>query len=161
MGNPVVTNLGNVPGIRIDDGFASAFAFSADPNVSLWEMEVQIPPIDGGDPIDTTTMRNVKYRTSDARKLVKLGETKHTCRYRAATYNDLLTLVNLPGSITIWLPDGTAVNNGSNISFFGHISNADFKAFKEGEPPEVEITIVCTMTDPTDGSEAGPIVNIV
>lgn len=160
MGAPVVTPLGDptLSGIRIDDGFASAIALSLDVNIALWETEVQLPGLDAGDPIDTTNMRNIKYRTKDARKLITLMETQHTCRYNAGSYIQLLAVLNQPQSITIWLPDGTAVNNGSNISFFGYISKADFKAFKEGEPPEVEITIVPTNTDPADGTEADPVI---
>lgn len=161
MGLPLVTNLSAVSGLRLDDGFASAFAFSESPGLDLWEVEVQLPGIDGGDPIDTTTMRNILYRTKDARKLITMMETQHTCRYRANSYPQLKDLINVPGSITIWLPDGINVFSGSNISFFGYISKADFKAFKEGEPPEVEITIVATNTDPLDGSEANPVINIV
>lgn len=161
MGAPAITNLGAFTGIRIDDGFASAIAFSVNPNVALWETEVQLPGVDGGDAIDTTTMRNIKYRTKDIRKLITLTESQHTCRYTAESYQDILNLVNVPGSITIWFPDGADVGSGSNLSFFGYLSKADFKAFKEGEPPEVEITIVPTNTDPVDGSEADPILIVV
>ena len=168
MGAPAITAPGTPEGIKVDDGFASCFAFALLPNVSLWEVETQLPSLDGGDPIDTTTHRNKKVRTKAPRKLVEVGESQHTCRYNKKTFGQLqATLLNKPGAYTQHYPDGIPTSTesglglGSSYSAFGYISKADFKAFKNGEPPEVEITLVTTSTDPSDGSESAPVFNEV
>lgn len=168
MGAPAITAPGTPTGVKVDDGFASCFAFALLPGVSLWEVETQLPSMDGGDPIDNTTHRNKKVRTKAPRKLVDFGETTHTCRYNKSTFGQLqATLLNKPGAITQHFPDGTPTSTesglglGSSVSYFGYIQKADFKPFKEGEPPEVDITVCCTNVDPSDGSEAPPVPNEV
>lgn len=164
MSAPAITAPGTPEGVKVDDGFAACIAFALLPNVSLWEIETQLPSLDGGDPIDNTTHRNKKVRTKAARKLVDYGETTHTCRYNKKTFGQLqASLLNKPGAITEHYPDGVPTSSesglglGSSCSYFGYVSKADFKAFKEGEPPEVDITVVTTNVDPSDGSEAAPV----
>jgi len=166
MGAPAITAPGTPEGVKVDDGFASCFAFALLPNVSLWEVETQMPGLDGGDPIDNTTHRNKKVRTKAARKLYDVGETQHTCRYNKKTFEQIkASLLNKPGAITQHFPDGVPTSTesglglGSSVSYFGYIQKIDPKPFKEGEPPEVEITVVTTNVDPSDGSEAVPVMN--
>lgn len=168
MGAPATTAPGTPAGVKLDDGFASCFAFALLPSVSLWETETQMPGLDGGDAIDTTTHRSKKVRQRTPRKLFDVTETTHTCRYNKSTYDQIKnTLLNKNGSITQHFPDGVPTDTesglglGSSLSYFGYISKIDPKAFKEGEPPEIEITIVPTNTDPSDGSEAVPVFNAI
>lgn len=168
MGAPATTPPGTPTGVQLDDGFASCFAFALLPNVSLWEVETALPSPDGGEAISRTTHRNKKVHTKAARKLVEYGETVHTCRYNKKTFGQLqASLLNKNGAITQHFPDGvpndteSGLGLGSSCSYFGYVRKAEFKPFKEGEPPEVDITVVVTNVDPADGSEQAPVFNEV
>jgi hypothetical protein len=101
MGAPTVTARVDPPGIKLDDGHSTTFAFSADANVNLWEKTVTPPGIDGGDEIDTTTMHNNTWRTRAPRQLKTLTEMSCTCAYDPVVYTELLALINVRQSITV------------------------------------------------------------
>lgn len=168
MGTPATTAPGTPEGLKMDDGFAACISFALAPNFSVWEIETQPPGLDGGDEIDTTTHRNKKARTSAPRKLISVGETTHTVRFNKKSYEQAKgTLINKNGAITEWYPDGVPTSTesglglGSSCSYFGYLKQFDIKPFKEGEPPEADITIVVTNTDPADGSEQLPVMSEV
>jgi hypothetical protein len=58
--------------IRLDDGHSTIFMFSEAPTIKLFEKEVTPPGMTSGGPIDTTTMRNVAWRTMTPRSLKTL-----------------------------------------------------------------------------------------
>jgi hypothetical protein len=152
MGAPTVTARVDPPGIKLDDGHSTTFAFSADANVNLWEKTVTPPGIDGGDEIDTTTMHNNTWRTRAPRQLKTLTEMSCTCAYDPVVYTELLALINVRQSITVHMPDG------STVAFFGFLKNFEPGENSEGEQPTADVTIVPTNVDPDDGTEAAPVV---
>lgn len=158
MAAPTVTVRLTPSGIYLQDGhgggaFGSKIAFSEDPDVSLWEMEPSLPGIDGGEPVNTTTMWNVLWRTMQSRALKTMTPFDCRCAYDPAVYTQLNTLINKrTGSVTNSLPDG------STISYWGYLQKIAFDSLKEGEMPTCTITIVPTNFDPGNKVEAGPLV---
>lgn len=152
MTAPATTPIGIPAGIALEDGFSSVIVFSINPNLSLFEKEVQPSSTDGGDPIDITTMRNKTHRTKAARSLKETGEMSVTCAYDPSQRAQLELAVNDDrGSVTQYWPDG------SGRSAWGYLQKLDFQSMKEGEQPEVNATIAITNRDPATGDEEPPV----
>lgn len=137
-------------GTMLEDGHSTKVAFSADPDVSFWEKTVTPPGVDGGDPIEITTMFNVDWRTMAARALKTLTESSLTVAYDPKVYDQIVALVNVPGLITAHFPDT------SRLEFYGYLQKADFSELKEGEQPEATIKIQPTNVNPSNGAEVAP-----
>jgi len=156
MANPTTTALSTPSGIALHDGFSCAIAFERDPDVSLWEKSVKPPGLDGGDPIETTTMRNTAWRTMRSRSLKTLTPVTLTVAYDPNVANNIdNNLINQEGSITIHYPDG------STYDFFGYLQLFDPSDLTEGEQPEASVTIQPTNWDPDNDVEAGPVLTEV
>ena len=140
-------------GFRLDDGYQTLITFGVLPGLDIWEKEAQPPGIDGGDPIDTTTMHNDSYRTNAARKLKSLTEHTIVAAYDPCAYVDLLTMVNVVDEITVFFPDN------STLSYWGFIRSVEFSPLVEGEQPEMTITVVPTNYDACNCVEAGPVID--
>jgi len=150
MAAPTLTARQAPAGIKLRDGFAAFYAFALDPDISIWETEVQLPSFDGGDPIDTTTMWNDAWMTKALQQLVDHGEASGVCGYDPACLTQILSILNRNGSVTCHLPDT------STYTFWGGLTKFEPEAFKKGEFPTANFTIVVTNTD-TSGNEAGPV----
>jgi len=156
MAAPSSTTRATPAGIKLDDGYSTKIAFSRDSNVSFWEKTLSPPGLDGGDPIDTTTMHNLDWRTMSARQLATLSEFTCTAAYDPNVYNDIINnLLNQEGSITVHFPDG------SKLDFFGYLRSFQPQDVAEGAQPEAQITIVPTNYDPTNNVEASPVLTQV
>lgn len=148
MGIPATTARTTPAGSHLKNGHPTLIAFAADPDVSFWEKTVQPPGLDGGDPIDQTTMHNDTYRTMAPRSLITMTEFQVVAAYDPAVIDQILALINVEGAITVHHPDG------STEDFFGFLRQFERSEHTEGEQPEATITIVPTNVDPSDDSEA-------
>jgi len=142
-------------GRRLLDGYSTKITFARDPDVSLWEVSVKPPGIDGGDPIDTNTMHNVSWRTMAARALKTLTESTFTAAYDPDCYNQLLQLVNVYDTLTVRFPDG------STLAFYGFLRQFDPNDNTEGEMPTATVTFQPTNYDYTNAVEAAPVLTSV
>ena len=155
MAAPVPHSLGTPAGIKLDNGHATRIVFDHAPTASLWEKQVKPPGLDGGDPIDTTTMRNTTYRTMAPRSLLTLTEMTTTCAYDPNAYNQLVGLINVRTTVTVIFPEG------STLAFFGYLQKFEINDHSEGEQPEATVTIVPTNFDHVNKVEAGPVLTAV
>lgn len=155
MGSPpVATARGSrVPtGIKLDDGYQTLIAFTANQTVEFWEKTVQPPGLEGGDPIDTTTMHNTEWRTFASRVLKTMTNATATVAYDPNAFEVVRTdLLNVEGVVTLHFPDT------STLAFYGYLQTFEPQDTEEGSQPEANITVVCTNNDPTDGSEQDPV----
>ena len=71
--------------------------------------------------------------------------------YDPVVYDNILTLINNEGAISIHFP------NLGALSFFGYLQKFESGEIKEGEQPLAAITIVPTNYDPVAGSEEPPV----
>ena len=138
-------------GEKLKDGYQSLIAFAADPDISIWEKTVQPPGLDGGDPVDNTTMHNTSLRTSAPRGLKTMTNSQMTVAYDPQCLLQLLALINVETTITVAFPDGSA------WSFYGFLQSFEPAENEEGTQPEATCVIVPTNTDPTTGEEEEPI----
>lgn len=151
MAAPTATVRTTPTGKFLGDGHSTKIAFSRNAGVNLWEKTVKPPGIDGGDPVDVTTMHNITWTTLNPRKLRTMTESTFTAAYDPVVYTEILSLVNAEGSVTVIFPDG------STLAFFGYLQKFEPNDNKEGEQPEATCTIACTNYDPTNDVEAGPV----
>lgn len=152
MGAPVATPRGSPTGFKADDGFGSFITFSGLAQLNIFEKDTGVPGMAGGDPVDTSTHHNVAYRTKSPRSLVELTSFQVVAAYDPCVYDDLLAIVNIEKTITTTFPDA------STLAFFGYLQTVEFSALKDGEQPQLTLTIMPTNVDPSDCLEAGPVV---
>lgn len=155
MGAPTPTARVTPAGLKLEDGQFSTHTFAADPDVGLWEKSVKPPGMDGGDKIDLTNHHNVAYRTSAPRNLKTLTASTFKAFYDPDVYNQLMALINVKTTCT------TTFIDGSTLAYFGYLKSVEFDDMVEGTAPECTVTIETTNVDPSDGSEAGPVLTSV
>lgn len=124
--------------MRMDDGFKTLISFSDFPSVQFYEKEVTPPGIDGGGPIDTTTMRNNEWRTNLPKQLKSLTESSITAAYDPAVYDSIVQMVNVNQLITITFPDG------DTLQFWGWLDKFTPSGNQEGNQPTATVTIQCS-----------------
>jgi hypothetical protein len=154
MAAPTVTARILPTGYRLPDGFKSVIAFAIDPGIQLWEMQVKPPGVDGGEPIEFSTMLNIAWRTKRARHLKTLDMITFKFAYDPAVMNDIIQIVNLETSITHHWPDNTLV------AFYGYLQKVEFDDLEEGKMPTGTATICPTNWDYINNIEVGPLVQV-
>ena len=152
---PTPTSRGTPAGIMLNDGYQALVTISSLTTVSFWEKTVKPPGIDGGDPIDITTMHNADWRTRVPRSLMTLTDSTGKAAYDPNVYNQLLTVVNVNATITVRWADG------STLAFYGFLRMLEFDDLAEGVQPELSYTITPTNYDPSAKVEASPVLTSV
>lgn len=135
---------------RIDDGHATLFTFGSNPAVKFFEKTVTPPGVEGGGENDTTTMRNLNWRTRAPKKLKTLSNSSTTVSYDPAIYDDVLALLQTNQQITVTFPDA------STVTFWGWLDSFVPGENTEGEQPTAEITVIPSNQDNT-GAEVAPV----
>lgn len=120
---------------RLDDGFSTIITFANAPTIKLFEKEVTPPGISGGGPIDSTTMRNVTWRTAQPRALKTLLPMSATVAFATEAIPQVQAQVNINQLITVTFPDL------SELRFWGWLEEFTIGAMVEGEQPTASITI--------------------
>lgn len=152
MAAPSPTSRTTPTGIPLRDGHSTLITIAADVDINFWEKTVQPPGMDGGDPVDATTMHNTTYRVQRPNSLITLTEVTATVAYDPVAYTEIQSVLNTETTITITFSDG------STVAFYGFLRTFEPQDAEEGEQPEAEITITPTNWDPTNNVEAGPAV---
>jgi hypothetical protein len=150
MAAPTPTARQTPAGIRLDDGFSAKITFAADPDVSLWEVEVTPFGADGGDAIDTSTQHNTVWRTKSARALKEMTDGSFSAAYDPAVITQLVALINVETTVTYTFPDG------STWAVYGYLRSFTPGALVEGAMPMADCVLTPTNYDPVNKVEAGP-----
>lgn len=137
-------------GVKMKDGYQSLIAFAADPDISFWEKSVTPPGMDGGDPVDNTTMHNTTMRTMSPRSLKTATPSQVTVAYDPVVYDQIISLINVEGLVTIHFP------NGDTLDFYGFLKSFQPGELVEGQQPEATIEVVPTNVNPSTGAEVTP-----
>ena len=153
MAAPTPTTRAFPGGNYLKDGYQTLVTLAVDPDASFWEIGVTPPGYDGGDPIDTTTMHNVRWRTMAARALISMTPISVRGAYDPFVYDLFLSIVNIETTVTVTFPDGTT------LAFYGFLQNFEPDELAEGELPEATFTVQPTNQDPSTGAEENPVLN--
>lgn len=137
-------------GIKLENGYRSLITFAVDTDVSLWEIEVGHAGLDGGDPIDTTTMHNDLWRTKSPRALIDSSPFTFRFAFDPQVKSQLEDLINVRTTVTVTFRDG------STEAQYAFLQSVEFDPMVEGEMPTGTGTICPTNWDPTNFAEAGP-----
>lgn len=155
MAAPSPTAIGTPAGIRMDDGFPTRMVFAASTTASLWEKSIKPPGMDGGEAIETTTMRNTTWRTMASRSLKTLTDMTGEAAYDPVIYSTLLSIINVETTVTIQFYDGTT------LAFYGFLRLVEPNDIVEGEQPTLQFTVTPTNVDPTTRGEEAPVLTNV
>lgn len=155
MAAPVPSVRQTPVGIKLKDGFSTKITFAADPDVSFWEKTVKPPGIDGGDPIEQTTMHSIAWRQMAPRQLRTLTESTTKVAYDPAVYSQIVALINVETTVTVTFPDG------STLAFYGFLQKFEMDDLQEGTQPEATVTLTPTNFDPVNHVEAAPVLTSV
>ena len=115
------------------DGLGSTLAFGS---FVINKTKIVAPPIEGGDPIDITTLENTAWRTKVLKQLKDLGECSFTGIWDPAKH--ISAPVNENGPVVFTGPDG------DSITFQGGLTTFESGDIVEGEYPECSGTLVAT-----------------
>lgn len=151
MAAPSPTARSTPVGRKAPDGYRTTITFSKFLTVALWEKDVKPPGVDGGEPIDTTTMLNDLWHTMAPRSLKKLEPVTANYAYDPDDYPTIISMTNEEQTITVRMP------NGGTICFYGYLQKATPGDNKDGEQPMLAATIIPTLEDPTTRVEQGPV----
>ena len=143
-------------GTKIADGFSSKITITSDPNIDFWEKQVTPPAVEGGDPVEQTTMFNSTWRTALPPDLKSLESVTATVAYDPEVYNQIIAIINANTTITVTWPDG------STLAFFGWLRRFEPAALVDADQPEATVTFEVSNLDPSDVRiEAGPVMTEV
>lgn len=138
---------------RIDDGHSTTIQLVSYPSVVFYEKSVTPPGLDGGDPNDTTTMRNKQLRTMAPRKLKTLTAVTAKVAYDpsilTADVDSLYKLINVNQVIVVNNSDG------SRMAFWGYVRSFIPDDNVEGAQPTGTLTVQPTNQNAT-GVETPP-----
>ena len=135
---------------RLDDGFSTIITLANIPNVKLYEKEVTPPGITAGGPIDTTTMRNITWRTMAPRALKSLTPVSATVAFATEAIPQVQAQIGINQLITVTFPDQ------STLVFWGWLEEFTIGALVEGEQPTATISVNPGNID-EDGAEVAPV----
>jgi hypothetical protein len=125
---------------RIIDGLGTIYSL-AGTSAKMWEVSTTPPGVAMGGAVNTTTHRNVAWRTKGKKTLKELTDGSMTVAYDPACLTTLLTQVGVNQLITVTFPDE------SSWEFWGILDEFVPGDATDGEQPEAEITIIPTLQD--------------
>lgn len=155
MAAPVAKTRLTPSGIPLQDGYQSEIAFTSNRQIGFWEKNVTPPSLEGGEPVNTTTMQNATHFTKAPRQLIDYGDTSVVAGYDPLMYTNIKAMINVRDTVTITFPDG------STLAFFGFLRSFTPSELVEGTMPEATIVIVCTNWDHANNVEAAPVLTEV
>lgn len=136
---------------RLDTSYGVSISFADAPSIKMWEKSVTPPSVSHGGAIDTSTLRNVGWRTKNPKVLKDMGESSATVAYDPAIYDDIMDVLGTNQLITVTHP------NGDTWAFWGWIDS--FQAGEMGvdeEQPTATITIIASNQN-ASGAEVAPV----
>ena len=134
--------------VALKDGFSTIIKLTG-ADVTFWEKAVTPPGLDGGEPIDITTMRNISVRTKSARDLYDVTPAALNVAYDPTVYDSIIAAININQSIVITFPDG------GTLTWYGYLQKFTPEALEEGKQPMAAISLV--PTNITDDVETIPV----
>jgi hypothetical protein len=103
-----------------------------------------------GGAVDTTTMRNSRFRTNAAKRLITTEGLQITASYDPMVLQDIVSYLGVNQQIFVYFP------NGETQIIWGHIDQFTPGEQAEGAQPTATITIVASNQD-DNGLEIAPV----
>ena len=152
MAAPTPTARGTPAGKKLTKSWKTTVTIAADLTLEFFEQSVTPPGIDGGTPIDTSTMLNTKWKTQSPGRLIMMTDMTIKGYYDPLIYSSLALYVNVITTITLTFPDL------STLAFYGFIKQVAFSELtNDNSKPSVTLTIAAANQDPSTCVEAAPV----
>lgn len=157
MAAPSAASSRPTPGGRfLTEGHSTVVVFSRKPSIGLWIKQPKPPGVDGGEKIKITSMHNLLYHTAAPQALIMITDGTFTASYDPQALADIITtLINAPGTITIFFPDN------STFAAYGYLQKFEPNQIQQGQQPEGQATVCITNWDVSNWVEAGPVITQV
>jgi hypothetical protein len=152
MAAPTPTVRQTPAGIKLKDGFRFKVTFSADPDISLWEVELNQGGADLGEPVDQSTMWNDTYVTRAPQGLQDWTQFTLTFAYDPAVITQLAAIIGTEQTMTVTYKDG------STLAIYGWINSTNMGTLARGSQPRGTLTFQPSNWDDFLDVEAGPAV---
>ena len=114
--------------------------------------EIQFPGVDGGEPIDVTTLCNTAWITKQAPKLKEVPNWTASLLYIASEYDNIIALINVNSVCVITVP------TVATITFYGYIKSFIPQQTGKGAVASANAEFVVSCVKTTDSAETGPVV---
>lgn len=150
MASPPFTPRQQPTGFKMGDGYRTVIAMANAPAISFWEKSVKPFGYDGGEPIDTTTMLNNRWRTFQPRALITATPITGKAGFDPEVLLTIQAQINVQQAFTTWFPTDDA------WAFWGFLYKFDVEEQEEGKFPMANFEIRPTNWDPIRLVEAGP-----
>lgn len=134
------------------DGYQTLITFALQPSVKFYEIEVTPPGLEAGGSIDTTTMRNTRWRSFSPKALITAAEASVVVAYDSAYYTQALSMLGANQQITFTFPDT------HTYQIWGWLDSFVPGAHKEGNRPTATCKIVPSNHD-NSAVEQAPVYN--
>lgn len=151
MGAPVATaRVTPTSTNKLKQGHPTKFTLAVDPDIAFWEKEVTPPGVMSGVyPIGDMFSQAWVQKIPNALKEMK--PVTLVANYAPEVLPLIVAVIGVMTTGTV------TFNSGATWAFFCTMTDFSPGANKKDEQPSCTLTIEPTMTDPTDGSEAGPV----
>jgi len=129
---------------RIDNGFSTTMSFAANPTIEFYEIEVQPPGWEGGEPIPTSTMRNLTLHTFSPGALITMTPIAISAAYTAGAFHlttGIKPMINVNQLVKVTLP------NGATIDFWAFLKNFIPPSHAINTRPMAAMTVQPTNTN--------------
>lgn len=135
----------------INDGFSTTINLTG-AGVTFKEKEVTPPGVDGGGENDTTTMRNIAWRTKAPKKLKTMSELSSTVVYDPSFFTTIVANINVNQQIVVTFADG------GTLTFWGWLNTFTPGPASEGAQPTADMVMIASNQD-NSGTEQAPVIS--
>lgn len=154
MGAPSPTPRVSPTGNVLEIGYQCLITFANDTDIDLFEKTVQPPGLEVGDAINITTQHNSLVMTkSPPASLYDVTDGQMTCSYARPVYSQIQSIIGVETTITYTYQDG------GTVAVYGFLKSFIPNSQSMDTQPEATVVIVHTNIDPSDGSEAVPVIS--
>lgn len=123
------------------NGFRALITFTLDTNISLWEVAVTPPGIDGGPPVLLGNMWWSKFEPKVPKGLAVQTEARGIVQYSVGALQSIINAINRPDEICYTFP------SGRTWSFYGYLRQFMPQEHRDGVACLAQIVIEPTTLD--------------
>lgn len=138
-------------GLFLEEGYQILITIGDDPDLSMWEIEVQPSGQDGGDPIVIWNQFAEKWIMKAAPAHKESTPITGTCAYSTTIHQQLDGVIGKECVITTHLPDG------ASLAQYGYLKSLVPQRHSRGAFSIADYEIVITNKDPDTQDEEDPV----
>jgi uncharacterized protein (DUF697 family) len=135
---------------KLKQGHGSRLTLAVDPDILFWEKEITPPGMTSG-VYEIGDMYNTAWQQKVVNALKTMTAVTLVVNYAPETLPLVAAVIGVMTTATVTFP------SGATWAFYAVATEFKPNALKKDDQPNANMTIEPTNTDPSDGSEAGPV----